>query len=172
MPDERYIPPGQTPESTLAAQVARLQRELDDLRGTALARAGAVSPPTAESATVATFETTTSASYTDLASVGPSVTVDVGESGAVLVILTAYLANSIVDGAAYMGFSIAGAAVVAARVLNHISHTAGQPAQMSAIYKVTGITPGSRTFVAKYRRDSAGGTMTAGNRNLIVIPVA
>ena len=51
----------------------------------------------AKSAIVATSETTTSSSFTDLATPGPAVTVTIGASGMALVVVTAALANNTIN---------------------------------------------------------------------------
>jgi len=124
-------------------------------------------PPPAPAATavVATAQTTSSSSYTDLATPGPAVTVTTGTSA--LVTLTASIGALASD--CFMAFGISGATTVgptdtqALRVLLLLN------IQSSVTYLVTGLTEGSNTFTAKYRKPG-GVNCTFANRNIIVIP--
>lgn len=125
-------------------------------------------------ATLAAAESTTSASFTDLATVGPAVTVTVGPSGAVLVIVGCHLAHSAAGGEAIMSVALTGAHTSAASVVQAVMHrsdSAGQPMQASRLFSLTGLTPGAVTFTAKYRIDNAAGTATFQARHLAVIPL-
>lgn len=117
--------------------------------------------------TVATSQTTTSTSFTDLTTVGPTVTVTTGTTA--LVVMTARLSIASVNQAALMGFAVSGATTIAAADASTIyvdsRGAADQTVQMSAIYQVT-LTAGSNVFTAKYR--STTGTATFVNRTLMV----
>jgi hypothetical protein len=119
------------------------------------------------SAIVATSQTTTSGTFTDLATVGPSVTLTTGTTA--LVILTGRLSIASVNQAALMGFAVSGATTIAAADASCIYvDTRGaidQTVQCTAIYQVT-LTAGSNVFTAKYR--STTGTATFVNRGLLV----
>jgi hypothetical protein len=122
-------------------------------------------------ATVATSQTTTSTTYTDLATVGPTVTVTTGTTA--YVILTSYFFNNTSGSASSMGFAVSGATTTAAsdtqRLFAAGAIAGGEDYQMSAVYKVT-LTAGSNTFTAKYKQ-ALGGTSTFSNRTLMVITV-
>ena len=124
------------------------------------------------SGVVATSETTTSTSYADLATVGPSATVTVSSSGQkALVTLTARLSNTNANRQCFVAFAVTGATIVAASDAQAVLETtpvANRPVQMSATYLVTGLTSGSNTFTAKYR--ASNNTCTFVNRNIIVTP--
>jgi hypothetical protein len=127
--------------------------------------------PVPTSALVSTSQTTTSSSYTDLTTVGPSLTVNVSSSGTALVMLTAQLSNSNANRICYMGFAVSGASTVAASDAQSVSLTsasANATAQVTATYLVTGLTPGSNTFTAKYRRTN--NTCTFVNRSIVITP--
>jgi hypothetical protein len=119
-------------------------------------------------ATVATTQTTTSTSYTDLATAGPSVTMTTGTSA--FVIVTTYSYNATSGAATYMSFGVSGATTIAAGDSTSVSllgmKTGGQEWSNSAVYPVT-LTAGSNTFTSKYKTSS--GTGTFGNRSIIVI---
>jgi len=127
----------------------------------------AYSNPT--SATVATSQTTTSTSFTDLATVGPAVTVTTGTSA--LVIITAQIVSSNGNDAV-ASFAVSGATTTSPT--NSISLSTGSAGglisvQASAIYYVT-LTAGSNTFTMKYKMNAAG-TLTAIYRTITVIPL-
>jgi len=123
---------------------------------------------TSSGATVATTQTTTSTSYTDLATSGPAVTLTTGTTA--YVIVTTYSYNATSGTATYMSFAVSGATTIAAGDATAVSllgmKTGGQEWSNSAVYPVT-LTAGSNTFTAKYKTSS--GTGTFGNRSIIVI---
>jgi hypothetical protein len=119
--------------------------------------------------TVATSEfTTESATYIDLSAFGPAVTVTVPSSGNVLVTLTAFMSNT-ANAGGYMGFQVETTEATDATSLHFEGTSAGQGFQGSATYVVSGLTPGSHTFTAKYR--ASAGVETFANRTIIVIPL-
>lgn len=119
------------------------------------------------SATVATSQTTTSTSYTDLATTGPAVTVTTGTSA--LVSISAYLDNNSAGQNSYMSFGVTGATTSAAVEARGLSFTGtGQGLTGSRVFLMTGLTAGSNTFTMKYKVQSGTGTFI--NRELIVIP--
>lgn len=118
-----------------------------------------------------TGETSTSTTYADLATAGPSVTATIGASGRVLVVVGCQLYTNTVDAYAYMSFAVTGATTRAAsdnEALYFRTARAIDGRQASHVSIVTGLTPGSHTFTGKYR--VTGGTGTWLNRRLIVIP--
>lgn len=124
-------------------------------------------------AAVATVETTSSATFADLATVGPSVTATVGANGRALVILTADASNTMLNGYAVMGFTASGASTVAAssaRALYNKAAVANNNFRASCVVPLTGLTPGSTTITAKYET-LGGGVATIGNREITFIPL-
>ena len=125
---------------------------------------------------VSTAVATTSTSYADLSnSAGPFVSVTVPSSGAVLVTITGGITSNYNGEQGSMGFAISGASTVAAsdaRALRWTGRNDAETFQASATFYVTGLTPGTTNFTAKYRTET-GGTKnsTFSNRNIIVIPV-
>jgi hypothetical protein len=126
--------------------------------------------PTFSNAVVATSQTTTSGTYTDLSTAGPTVTVTTGTTA--YVILSTYQYNNTSNQISTMGFAVSGATTIAAAdtdaLLFRSAVAGGQDFQASAVYKVT-LTAGSNTFTAKYR--VGGGTGTFANRGITVIAV-
>lgn len=125
----------------------------------------------AQSATVTTSQTTTSTSFTDLSTVGPEVTVTIGSNGLALVILTCEIFPA--SGAfARMGFALSGANTLAANAVDSLfSQLSGsQPDfQGSFVKLLTGLSPGSTVFTAKY--STSAGTSTFLQRKIAVIPL-
>ena len=120
---------------------------------------------------MATSQTTTSTTYTDLATAGPAVTVTIPASGQALVTVTAGLNNSTDGVATIMSFAISGATTRAAADATSLQSQANSVDvfQISATYFVSGLTAGSNTFTAKYR--VAGTTGRFVNRSIIVVPL-
>lgn len=119
-----------------------------------------------QQAAVLTSETTTSTTYADLATAGPAVTATIGASGKALVIPSAILSNA--GGLALMSFAVSGATTVAAT--DDTTARSGAVSVASAMpVLVTGLTPGSNTFTAKYRANTA--TASFERRRLTVIPL-
>lgn len=120
--------------------------------------------------TVNVPETTTSTSFTDLATVGPQVTVTTGTTA--LIIFTAEISNNTVSQAGRVGFTISGAMTADADG-NHVlrMETAGTSEfnRSSAVRLHTGLTPGTNTFRMVYA--ASGGTASFNFRNLIVLPL-
>lgn len=118
----------------------------------AVAQALQLKKPSAAADYVAASENRTSATYGDLTTVGPSVTVNVGESGCVLVALSAALGNG--SGYAQMSFAVSGANTVAASDTRAIALT-GTTQRIGSTFLLTGLLPGVVTITAKYNA-SAG----------------
>jgi hypothetical protein len=120
------------------------------------------------SAGVATSQTTTSTSYTDLATVGPAVTLLMGS--AVLLIVTAEVDTTGAGVVPRMGFAISGASTLAATDTWGLKVDAGAACLIQASFAVlvTGLTPGTNIFTAKYRVSSGTGTFL--NRGIVVWP--
>lgn len=120
-------------------------------------------------ATVGAAQTTTSLSYTDLATAGPAVTMTTGTS--VFIQLTAEINHNSVRH--YMGVTVSGASTIAADDSNAmlvINADTYQDNKHSAGYYLAGLTAGSNVFTAKYKVGS--GTGTFGLRQLAVWPTA
>jgi hypothetical protein len=120
----------------------------------------------AETEIVATSETTTSNSYTDLATVGPTVTVTTGPYAIV------FLYNSNVNSTtvtSLMSFEVSGASSIAAADNNSIGIAGTTGSREGAAFLVTTLTAGSNTFRCKYRVGS--GTGTYADRRITVFPL-
>lgn len=134
-------------------------------------------------ATVTTQQTTTSTTYGDLATVGPSVTARIRSSGKCLVIISAQLAfaeSSLQETGAAVSFSASGANSIATsgtRSLNNWLSVGGPPPsigltdQMGATFYLSGLTPGDTTFTLKYKSQVSGKTAYFSDRVLVVMPL-
>lgn len=120
----------------------------------------------AAGAEVLTSETTTSTTYTDLATVGPAVTVTTGVSA--LALFSAEMGNSTAN-ATLLSVAVSGATTLAAsenyRAVDNT--TSGVTGFNHKFF--TGLTAGSNTFTLKYR--VGGGTGTFLIRRVTVIPL-
>lgn len=122
-------------------------------------------------ASVATGETTTSTTYADLTTVGPSVTLTVGASLLVKVSLRCRIANNTDTKYSAAGVVISGANTVAATTL--LIHEAARASTLGAEFGASKIfalsATGSTTFKMQYAVEAGTGTFT--NREIIVEPV-
>jgi hypothetical protein len=133
--------------------------------------AAASASPASASATVATEETTTSGTYTDLTTAGPAVTLTTGTK--VLVIITADIRAMSAARNGSMSYAISGATTSAASQDDCLGNArvlsgAVDPARMSSASRRT-VTAGSNTFTAKYKSADGSATITFKDRNIIVI---
>lgn len=133
-----------------------------DIRNTAKGQSGG-----AKTAYVGTSESTASTTYTDLATVGPQATTNIGPSGAALVTVTSHSYNSGANDT-FMSFAVSGASTVAASddYAKVSSTTSGL--QYSTTTLLTGLTPGPCNFTSKYR--VASGTGSFLRRTISVVP--
>ncbi len=117
--------------------------------------------------TVATSQTSASAAYTDLATVGPTASVVTNSGGRAKVTLSAGLQNS-TGSASYMGVALSGATTVAPSdgLALEVPGFTTATWNIGTTLVYTGLGAGTTTFTAKYR--SSSGTATFANRTIIV----
>lgn len=121
-------------------------------------------------AKVATDESTTSTSFVDLATVGPTVTVDTGTTA--LVFYSTGLYNSGANNLMEMSYAVSGSTTVAAASTNAAimdGIVANNIPRIGSFNVQTGLTEGANTFTAKYR--TSAGTANFFSRELVVIPI-
>lgn len=132
--------------------------------------ANAIAARTVGSQTVLTSESTTSASYTDLTTTGPVVTVGTGT--AALVAISASITNDTTNSASFASYAISGSTTAAADDqwgLELDGVVASNTCRFGFIHRHVGLTAGSNTFTMKYKAGS--NTATFSNRKLLVIPL-
>lgn len=126
---------------------------------------------TSGTATVATAETTTSTTYADLATTGPTVTITPGASGNLLIMVTAKCETTVVNGRVYADFALSSgntrSAADATAVINH-GEVAGEFNRNTATTLLTGLTLSSTVVKMQYRIDG-GMTGRFSDRHLIVM---
>jgi hypothetical protein len=122
---------------------------------------------------IATSQTTSSTSYTDLATVGPTITVTT--STCALIAIYTSIGSDTAGSTAWMSFDVSGATTLAANDNRAISHRPGSVAattdmRAGALFYLNTLTAGSNVFTAKYR---VSGVMTGtySNRRILVIPM-
>lgn len=119
---------------------------------------------------VATQESTTSTTYTDLTTISDEVVVNIGSSGMALVTIGANISNNTATGDSYMSFAASGANTIAASDANAIMYqawAAGAQGTLGRTIVLTDLSTGLTTFKAKYR--SSGSTATFANRSVGVV---
>src|SRR6516165_3615583 len=165
-----------TAASTGAAQTAIGATTAGSNLLTAASAAAALATMTplqnAQSAYVATSESTTSGSFADLATTTDQVTVNIGASGMALVLLYAMLTNNVTGDYAYCGFALSGANTATAIVNQALQYAAtgvNVPISFGAPFLLTGLTQGATTFKMKYA--VFGGTASFQYRRIAVIPL-
>lgn len=136
----------------------------------AVSATNAIAERAISEANVATSQTTASTSYTDLATVGPSITVTTGTRA--LVFWSANMSNASANIGSNMSVAVSSATTIAANntwrcCIN--GYTAANGARAGSFYLFT-LTAGSNIFTAKYRSDTAA-VATFSDRQLMVMPL-
>lgn len=116
---------------------------------------------------VQTSQTTTSTSYTDLATAGPTLTtLTTGDTA--LIFINAYMANDTAGAKCYAAVDVSGATSSSPsdqRAIRLESSAANDEARFGTVWLYTGLTPGGNTFKMQYR--VTAGTGTFANRSII-----
>lgn len=132
---------------------------------------------------VSTFEPTTSTTYTDLATPGPSATVTIRPTGKALVIVSVQLGFAELatqETGAAVSFVASGANTIGVSPqwsVNTWLSVAGPPPsigrtdQLGATFYVDGLNPGVTTFTLKYRTQQAGKAAKFADRVIVVWPL-
>jgi hypothetical protein len=131
--------------------------------------ANAIATRSISSARVDSYQTTTSASYADLATPGPSVSVNSGTSAIVWFSAEAYDVG--IDVAHKFSVAVSGATTLAASddwcvLLGGIDDDS--PCRRGVAHRFTGLTSGVNTFTMKYA--TASNTATFALREIIAMP--
>lgn len=131
----------------------------------------APTPQTIKADYIATSQSTTSTSYTDLATVGPTVTITTGTTAYVTI---QTLGSNTVANRQYMSFAVSGASTIAAGTYEIgpvvVPTGGGVDAPLVLSFVVTGLTAGSNTFTCKYK-SLDGNSITYAKRFIQVVTV-
>jgi hypothetical protein len=120
-------------------------------------------------ASIATAQSTTSNTYTDLATVGPRVTVTTSDRA--MVLFASAIQNSGTNGASSVSVDVSGATTIGASDAWRIVQdgvAANNLNRVAGVHLFTDLTAGSNVFTMKYLAGSNTGTFTY--RELIVLP--
>lgn len=113
-------------------------------------------------AAVVAAEAKSGTTYTDLATVGPAVTLVTGTD---VVVTLSTLFNSAAAGTGFVGVAVSGATTIAAPAgtapLTCFDSVATDSCDYSRELLITGLTPGTNTFTCKYRMNTSTGTWSA-----------
>jgi hypothetical protein len=115
---------------------------------------------------VPALETTSSISYTNLATPGPTVTITTGTQALVYFMCGAAVTSG---GPAFMSIAVSGASAISASDEYAIENPIDFRFWTGYSMLFTGLTAGSNTFQAKYRCASTG-IVSFSRRRLIVVP--
>ena len=132
--------------------------------------ANAIAMRSPAQARVDTSQTTTSLPYTDLATIGPTISVVTGPTA--IAFYAADMANSADNGVAKFSVAVSGATSLAASdqwMASIDGIAAGNFNRHAMIHTFVGLTPGTNTFTMKYAVGSNTGTFR--NRELNVFPL-
>lgn len=146
----------------------RTRNNFEDHQGRISALEAAV-PWKNDGAQVATSETTSSTSYADLATSGPSVTVTLAGSK-VTIGMSSQMSRAGTGNSGFISVDVSGANTIAASDANGatVSSYAGNFAlNPHRVLTLTGLAAGSTTFKMRYRCDG-GGPWTYSNRSIII----
>lgn len=159
----------------LVAQLDDFRRRLEILERTARNPNVSTAASGAQAAEVVPLQTTNSTSYGDLATAGPAVTVNVQQSG-LLVLLYGHFADHANNSEAFMAFELSGANTRApvdadaASLLTLIVGGFSNRATIARAKRLSGLQPGATTVTAKYRL-SIGTAAWFGQRWLLALPL-
>jgi len=131
--------------------------------------ANAIAARQLSGATVATSQTTASTTFTDLATVGPVVTVATGPRA--LVLFSSAIDNTVSNGASTVSVSVTGASSIAASGAWGILRDGVNSANVQrygTAHLFSTLVAGTNTFTMKYSVGSGTGTFSS--RELIVLP--
>ena len=123
-------------------------------------------------ALVATSQSTTSTTYADLATVGPSVSVTTGTFAIVFFTATAWQNSASASDSILMSIAVSGATTIAAADATAMRDTDVSGLSFARRYgnfvTFTTLTPGVNTFTAKYRTSNAANAANFGDRRIAV----
>jgi hypothetical protein len=173
LPSSRLIQPGVCTSSTRPASPFDGQFIYEtDTKNTLTYNGSAWVCVTPQSATVNTSQTVASASYSDLSTVGPEVTLQTGTKALVTICATA---QSSFNNYMWISFAVSSATTIAAADDNgswfrEFSAAGGMGGSISRTLLVTNLTAGSNKFTMKYR-GSTTNAVSFMNRSITVVGI-
>jgi hypothetical protein len=127
---------------------------------------------TPQGAVVNTLESTSSTSYTALATAGPAVTLVTGTKALVTITATIDSASTAGNTQVYAAFAVSGATTIASNDDQALDHRIGGSfATLSGTYLVSGLTAGTNTFTMQYKTGNASDAGRYQRRNIVVVGV-
>ncbi len=120
------------------------------------------------SAAVATQQDTASTAYTDLTTVGPTVSITLVESRTVLVFMKSQMIQVTTTDDVFMSFVASGATTLAASDSRAVRHNGSGTSEAYSAFARVVCNAGTTTFTAKYRTEAAGNARFT-NRELAVV---
>jgi hypothetical protein len=136
--------------------------------------ANSIAARTPSFATVATSESTTSTTYADLTTVGPSVTVQTGTSA--IVAISSWVGNATTNIGSAFTYAVSGATTLSPSsnwgcVIDGVA--GGNQSRLGVVHMRNDLNPGTNTFVMKYLTQAGSSSPGASfnNRHLVVIPL-
>ncbi len=146
-----------------------LNQALADINAAAVeAQADADDAIAGGGAVVATQQDTTSTSYTDLSTVGPSRSVTLNEARTVIVLMKVDMLDATTADDVWVSFAASGATTISASDSRALRHNGSGGVQSYTAFEVVSLNAGTTTITMKYRVDGTG-TGRFSNRNLAVI---
>jgi len=118
-------------------------------------------------ASVTTQQDTTSTSYVDLGTVGPSVSVTLTEPRTVIVLVKAEMLQTSTTDDVFMSFAASGATTLAADDSRSVRHNGSGTAEAYSSFAVVACSAGTTTFTSKYRVQGGNGRFV--NRSIAAV---
>lgn len=161
---------GGTGEKTLAeGQLCYLEDSnvVQYYDGSSWATVGPQTPQTIKADYISTSQATTSLTYTDLTTAGPTVTITTGTTAYVTI---QTIAADTVANRQFMSFAVSGATTISAGTYEAAPVISNNTSPTHISFVVTGLNAGSNVFTAKYK-SSDGNSIAFSKRFLQVITV-
>lgn len=121
---------------------------------------------------IGTLQGTSSLTYVDLATVGPSVTLTTG-TDALVIFGAEYDDDGNLSNNGFVSLAVSGATTIAASdtwaAFGAEGFGGGLKVNLNIGYKFTTLTPGSNTFTLKYKKSGGSSTSSFSKRYLLVI---
>lgn len=121
---------------------------------------------------ISTAQSTTMTAWTNLGTVGPVATINVGSSGVVLVTMHALSSTANNSYSSDLSFIMSGANTLSTPSSEYVCRSnsvQGRESEISGTFVVSGLNPGVTTFTVRYRTMSGSGGSTYSQRKIGVV---